>query len=189
VYKIQVKLYSSINADALEYVPIFHRWVRDHELDELLIDVVDYSHVRHGPEVVLIGHESDYAIDRTMGRLGLLYVQKRLLNAPANPWLGAIKRALHAGVRLQSESGSSTPLAFRTDEITLRVADRLLAPNTDFTFERLRPEIDGALRTLFGTTAFKMARGGTPRELFAVEVHAPGAPPPDVLLSRLAQVH
>ena len=186
LYKIQVKLFSTLNADALEYVPIFHRWIRNHELDELLIDVVDYSHVKHGPDVVLIGHESDYAIDRAMGKLGLLYAQQRGQNAPGNPWLGAFKRALHAGVRLQSESAPTTPLAFRTDEITLRVADRLLAPNTDVTFDRLKPEINGALRTLFGSTAFSIARTGSPRELFSVEVRAPGAPPPAELLSRLA---
>jgi hypothetical protein len=186
VNKTQVKLFSSLNADAFEFVPIFHRWIRDHQLDELLIDVVDYSHVRHGPEVVLIGHESDYAIDRTLGKLGLLYTQKRLLDAPDNPWLAAIKRALHACVLLQSESGPTTPLAFRTDEMTLRVADRLLAPNTDVTFDRLLPEINGALRTLFGATAFSLGRTGSSRELFAVEVHAPEAPPPAELLRRLA---
>ena len=176
--KIQVKLFSSLNADALEYVPIFHRWIRNHELDELLIDVVDYSHIKHGPDVVLIGHAADYAIDRAMGKLGLLYTQKRRPNAPDNPWLAAFKRALHACVLLQRESAPTTPLAFRTDEIMLRVADRLLAPNTDVTFDRLQPEISGSLRALFGTTAFSLARSGSPRELFSVEVRAPGAGEP-----------
>jgi len=188
VNKTQVKLFSSLNADAFEYVPIFHRWIRDHVLDELLIDVVDYSHVRHGPEVILIGHASDYAIDRSMGKLGLLYAQKRPCRDPGNPWLRALKRALHAGVLLQSESSPTTPLDFRTDEITLRVADRLSAPNSDATFERFKPEINEALRVLFGSTPYSLERAGSPRELFSVDVHAPGAPSPGELLSRLASV-
>ncbi len=189
VNKIQVKLFSRLNADTLEYVPIFHRWIREHELDELLIDVVDYSHVKHGPEVALIGHESDYVLDRAAGKLGLLYAQKRPRKSPSNPWLGAIERALQASVRLQGEASPTIPLAFRSDELTLRVADRLFAPNTDATFARLLPEVEGALEVLYGSTAFTMTRTGSPRELFAIDVQAPGAPPLGELLSRLSTVN
>jgi hypothetical protein len=185
VNKIQVKLFSKLNVDAFEYVPVFHRWIRQHELDELLIDVVDYSHVKHGPEVLLIGHESDYVIDRSLGKLGLLYVQKRPRSALGNPWLAALQRALQAAIKLESETSPTVELAFRTDELSLRVADRLLAPNDETTYERLNPELQDALGTLFGSTSFSLTRAGTSRELFSVDVKAPGAPPLPELLSRV----
>ena len=184
--RIQVKLFSKLNVDAFEYVPVFHRWIRQRELDELLIDVVDYSHVKHGPEVLLIGHESDYAIDRAMGKLGLLYAQKRPRSTSSNPWLTALQRALHAAIKLESETSPSVELAFRTDELSLRVADRLLAPNDEATYERLKPELQSALGTMFGSTSFSLTRAGTTRELFSVDIKAPGAPPLAELLSRVA---
>jgi hypothetical protein len=186
--KIQVKFYSKLNADALEYVPIFHRWIRDRELDELLIDVADYSHVKHGPDVVLIGHESDYALDRAMGRLGLLYAQKRPRHSDAgDPWLTALERALKAALKLERETSPTVGLTFRTDEFTLRVADRLLAPNTDATFQRLRPEIERALRVLFGPAPVALSRSGDERELFSVDVKVPVAPALPELVARIAQ--
>jgi hypothetical protein len=188
VNRVQVKFYSDLNADALEYVPIFHRWIRNRELDELLIDVADYSHVKHGPDVVLIGHESDYVIDRGMGRLGLLYARKRASGVSGNPWIDALRRALGAAAKLQSESSPTTRLSFRAEEFTLGVADRLRAPNTDATFERLKPELQSALKTLFGQTPFSMTHTPRPRELFSVEVQAPGAPPITELLSRVSPV-
>lgn len=184
VNRVQVKFFSDLNADALEYVPIFHRWIRNRELDELLIDVADYSHVKHGPDVVLIGHESDYVIDRGMGRLGLLYARKRPSSVSGNPWLAALKRALNAAAKLQNESSPTIRLSFRAEEFTLGVADRLRAPNTDETFERLEPEIRSALKALLGPAAFSIAHTAHPRELFSVEVKAPGAPPITELLSR-----
>ena len=50
--KLQVKLFSdNVDSSNLEkFIPVFHRWIRDHLLDELMIDVADYSHVHHGPE-------------------------------------------------------------------------------------------------------------------------------------------
>ncbi|HEV8246140.1 MAG TPA: hypothetical protein VGP93_10250, partial [Polyangiaceae bacterium] len=74
--KIQVK-YFAVEPIALEhFVPVFHRFIRDHVLDELLIDVADYAHVHHGPGVVLVGHAADYYMDQGEGRLGLLYSRK-----------------------------------------------------------------------------------------------------------------
>lgn len=184
--KIQVKFFSKFNADALEYVPVFQRWIRGRELDELLIDVADYSHVKHGPDVVLIGHESDYVIDRAMGKLGLLYAQKRPRDGSGDPWLAALKRALTAALKLEGEPSPTTRLSFRTDEFSLRVADRLAAPNTDAAFERLKPSIESALRTVFGPIPFSLARAGDARELFSVDVRAPTAPHLSELVSRIA---
>jgi hypothetical protein len=102
-----------------------------------------------------------------------------------NPWLAALQRALQAAIKLESETSPTVELAFRTDELSLRVADRLLAPNDETTYERLNPELQDALGTLFGSTSFSLTRAGTSRELFSVDVKAPGAPPLPELLSRV----
>src|SRR3972149_5360474 len=59
-------------------VPVFHEWIQTHRLeDELLIDVADYSHVHHGPGVLLISHEAQYSLDQAGGRLRLPYSPPR----------------------------------------------------------------------------------------------------------------
>src|SRR5689334_21079722 len=65
-------------------IPIFHgciqnRLVLNEKTPEPLIDVADYRHVHHGPGIVLIGHEADYSIDNTNGRLGPRYNRKAQL--------------------------------------------------------------------------------------------------------------
>jgi len=36
-----------------DVIPVFHRWIQTQAVDGLLIDVADYSHVHHGPGVVV----------------------------------------------------------------------------------------------------------------------------------------
>jgi hypothetical protein len=149
-----------------------------------MIDVVDYSHVADGPHVVLIGHAADYALDRARGRLGLLFSHKR---GPKPERLGgALLRLYKAAQMLESETGLKHPVKFRSDALLLRIADRLNAPNTDATYERLFPEIKRELEKTFGAGKFEAKRVGTPRELFAVEVKAEGAPALGDLVQRLS---
>jgi hypothetical protein len=184
--KVQIKIFSSGQPDVPSYLSVFQRWIRDHVLDELLIDVVDYSHVPDGPEVTLIGHNSDYVFDRTGGRLGLLYASKRQPESMNGPYLSALKRSVSACLLLEKEPGPPVPVAFRSDELFVRIADRLNAPNTEETFNRVAPALSSALARFYGTTAFSLSRVGSPRELFGIEVRAPSAPPLGELLPRLA---
>src|SRR5690606_5668475 len=94
--------------DAEKFVPVFHRWIRDDVLDELVIDVADYTHVPEGPGVVLVGHGSDYYVDLAENRPGLLYSRKRDLPEGANLIDDALRRALNA-VRLLEEEAGLTP--------------------------------------------------------------------------------
>jgi hypothetical protein len=43
----------------------------------LLIDVHDYSHVHHGPGILLVAHEANLSIDEAEGRRGLVYIRKQ----------------------------------------------------------------------------------------------------------------
>ncbi|MDB4980878.1 MAG: hypothetical protein JWM82_1630, partial [Myxococcales bacterium] len=66
-HKLQLKLYltpeSARAVQAEAFVPVFHRFIKDKVLPELVIDVANYDHVPKGPGVVLIGHGSDYFLD------------------------------------------------------------------------------------------------------------------------------
>jgi hypothetical protein len=182
--KIQLKLFTKDDVPVEGYVPVFHRWIRERVLDELMIDVVDYSHVADGPHVVLIGHEVDYALDRGRGKLGLLFVHKR---GPRPERLShALARAVKAALLLEAEKGAEHPLKFRSDALLIRIADRLNAPNTDATYERLLPGLKRDLEALFGAGKFELKRVGSAREPFTVEVKAEGAAPLADLAKRLS---
>lgn len=181
--KLQLKVFARDDVPVEGYVPVFHRWIRDRVLDELMIDVVDYSHVPDGPHVVLIGHAADYALDRGRGQLGLLFAHKR---GPRPERFGsALLRVLKAAQLLEAEA-TQHPLRFRTDALLLRVADRLAAPNDDATYERLLPELRRELEGVYGAGQFECRRTGGARELFTVEVLAQSAPPLGELVQRLS---
>jgi hypothetical protein len=181
--KIQVKVFVKDDVPVEGYVPVFHRWIRDRVLDEQMIDVVDYSHVADGPHVVLIGHAVDYALDRARGKLGLLFSHKR--GPKPEGLFGALQKAFAAALLLEAEQGVEHPLKFRSDALLVRINDRLAAPNNDSTYERLLPALKRELERLYGPGRFETRRVGGPRELFAVEVRAEGAPPLAELAQRL----
>jgi hypothetical protein len=111
-------------------IPVFHRWIQERVLDELMVDVADYTHVPDGPGVVLVCHDAIYALDSGGGELGLLYSRRR----ETHPSLGAIaslddrlasvfRRALTACVRLERECDLEG-LRFPGDRFQLSVNDR-----------------------------------------------------------------
>lgn len=128
--RVQVKIFASETADPMALIPVFHRWIQDSVLeDELAIDVADYSHVHEGPGVVLIGHGADYYYDLGEGKPGLMYSRKRALEGTLGDRLrDAIKNALSACERLENEG---IGLKFDRSSLSVRVPDRLHAPNTD----------------------------------------------------------
>src|SRR5438067_13460223 len=79
IQHVRVKIFACepVSIDLGDAIPVFHRWIQDRACPELLIDVADYRHVPDGPGVMLIGHEANYSLDNTKGRLGLLYNRKR----------------------------------------------------------------------------------------------------------------
>ncbi len=186
VQKVQVKLFSSGSPDVEGHLPVFHRWIRDNVLGELMIDVVDYSHVTNGPELVLIGHGSDYAIDRGAGRVGLLYANKREPADPAGEFRAALRRSLRAATLLERETGPREPFVFRSDELLIRVADRLSSPNTDQTLAALEPELRAALDQLYAGAPVSVQRVGSQREVFQVEVRTPSTATATELLARIS---
>jgi len=156
-------------------IPVFHRWIQDSALNELLIDVADYRHVPAGPGVILVGFEANYSLDLTESRLGLLYNRKKPLpGSLADKLRQAWESAWAACRRLEQEPEFRGEMRFDANSCEVIFNDRLLAPNTPETFEALRPELEEFFAGLWGARTFTLARVGEPRE--RLRVHAAKAP-------------
>jgi hypothetical protein len=153
--KLQVKLYANDpNIDSEAFIPLFHAWIRDNAMPELLIDVADYRHVHDGPGVALVGHESDYFLDFQDGRPGLLCALKRAdAKGLGEQFELALKRALKA-CALAQEGGVG---AFGTGEIIVRLIDRLSYPNTDATWSSASDTVQTVASKVLGR-GVKVAR-------------------------------
>jgi hypothetical protein len=153
-------------------IPVFHQWIQDSIVPELLIDVADYKHVPDGPGVMLIGYEADYSLDETGGRLGLLYNRKAAVAGDAQAALRqAFDSARSAAHLLETAAPFAGRLHFDDGDVEVIVNDRLLAPNTDATWEALRPEIERFFASVYGEGRFTLERRGEPRDRFRVGVN------------------
>ncbi len=164
--KLDVKVYAAqppgdpSAVQPRDLIPVFHRWIQSTRLDELAIDVADYSHVPVGPGVLLICHDAHYAFDCGPDGPGLLYSRRREtrpsllgIGDPVERWLSAIERALVACVELEREPDLAGRLTFPGNRLLLRVNDRLAATNVVTDRERLTAQLDEVARTLFPSGA------------------------------------
>jgi hypothetical protein len=172
VQHVNIKIFADrADIDIADVIPIFHQWIQDRVAPELLIDVADYKHVPDGPGIVLIGHEADYSLDQTGGRLGLLYNRKVAVPGDAQAALSqAFDSALSAAKRLETTGPFAGKLHFDEGDVEVILNDRLLAPNTDATWEALRPEIARFFTSIYGSDNFTLERRGESRDRFRVGV-------------------
>jgi hypothetical protein len=123
LYKFGVKLFFANQQDRelTEFVPVFHGWIQRQALaGHLLIDVHDYSHVRHGPGILLVAHEANLSIDEAEGPRGLVYIRKQ----PA-PLHDIVEAARQAARQLSEEQG----VQFDGGQFEVFVNDRLHRPS------------------------------------------------------------
>jgi hypothetical protein len=186
VERIQIKIYAQpgyqLHVD--QAIRTYHRWIKERVLPEQLIDVADYSHVHHGPSVVLVGHSSDYYWDNGEGRTGLLFFAKRSGPPPAERLKDAFKHTLSVAKRLESEPEFTDQARFSTRELLFRVVDRLNAPNTEEGFAPLRAELRSFVQDLYKVPV-TIERFGTASQPLSVRITAPNAADLDTLLERL----
>lgn len=189
-HKLAIKLYvtdeSALKAN--EFVPLFHSWIQQHKLpDHLMIDVADYQHVPDGPGTLLISSEANLAMDRMDGRLGLLYVRK-LPFAGANSLtqrLRALFRIeLEAALRLEEEPALGGRIRFSTGEISFRIQDRLLGPNTAETFAAVKGDLESLVTETYGSAPLSLEFKPSADRLFEVRIQAPRSPAIADLLQR-----
>ena len=172
---VNVKIYmgGGLTVAPARFIEVFHRWIQEQTLDELLIDVADYRHVPAGPGVILVALEADYAMDNTGNRYGLRYNRKApLAGSNEDRLCQALRSAANACRLLEEEFAGEGPLKFSRREIELFINDRALAPNTPETFSALKPELEACLTKVLGGGRFSLEHHSEPRRLFGVGIKA-----------------
>ena len=188
-HKLQLKLYTE-RAEGLSpeaFIVVFHGWIKNKLLPELMIDVANYGHVPKGPGVALIGHGCDYFIDEGEGRLGLLHSRKRAAPEPGDRLADAFRRTLHAASLIEADASLAAhgaKVRFRTDELLFRVNDRLAAPSTEATFGAIKPELEAFCRELFRGPC-DLTRVGDAKALAGVKITTGAKTDVATLLARL----
>jgi len=161
------------SVDLEPLIPVFHRWIQEQVFEELLLDIADYRHVHDGPGIVLIGHQADYSLDNTDGRLGVRYNRKAPLDGGNGDRLKqAARSALKACQRLEAEAILEEKIRFNGRDVEFFVNDRLLAPNREEVRRRLDPEFKAFFGTLFRGSEYLMSYDTDPRRLLRVSAQA-----------------
>jgi len=188
LHRLGIKI-AAEGTDALPtdaFIRLFHRWIQQRALDELLIDVADYGHVHHGPGVLLVAHEGNYSFDEGGGWRGLAYYARRQSPGGLDAQLALIcRRVLNACRLIEEDPEFKGKLNFNTSNLEIFANDRLLAPNTEATLKNLRPAIDALLAKLHPGATFVLTREPDPKERFSVRVKVSGNGSVTDLLKRL----
>lgn len=175
LHKIGIKFFNKSGADVPleDFIPVFHRWIQNNSLDDLLIDVADYSHVPAGPGTMLIAHEGNYAIDETGYRRGFLYYSKHeVAGETLTERLTAICRKNLAACQLLEDSNEVDD-NFQLDygKIEIFSNDRLNGPNDDATWADFEPALKDFFDRLFPGVQYEVERDTSdPRERFRLYI-------------------
>lgn len=184
-HKIAVKFYFDKGQDVTPeaWFKTFNTWISANEGPDVLIDVVDYHHVKNGPSTMLIGHEYDIVIDDSDGKRGLLYNRKRAVDGDdfGQRLATVVKQACEACKRVETD----TDVAFRGSEVRVVINDRLNAPNTAETLAAIQADLDAVLQKLYGDATVSVSRREDPKVRLTLDVKADGNWSVDQLLSNL----
>jgi hypothetical protein len=171
--RVAVKLYlDDVGSIApQDAVPVFHDWIRRGAVPGLLVDVADYSHVKDGPGVILVGHDLDYALDLGEGRPGVLCRWKRGAEETAADRLAvALDGALKAAAELEGAQAFATAPHVDRAQALVSVEDRMAAPNTPESLDALRPAVDEAVARVTGAAPVSVSHTGEPGGPLAARV-------------------
>lgn len=151
--QIDIKVFADQGQDInpYEFVGVLQRWIQEHKIPGVLIDVADYSHIEDGAGIILVGHEYNLSVDYTGGRMGLLFHYK----LPSEDTLeeriaSALKQAFNAAALLQEEDEFKARLAFSRTNFRFLASDRLNAPNDDATYAAIAPILEQAVKAVSG---------------------------------------
>ncbi len=187
--KVVLKLFlaDEVSLPQENYIPVFHRVIREKAVSDILVDVADYRHVHEGPGVMLIGHENDFAMDQGMGRTGLRFNRKRGdMGGLESNLRDGLNRTFALARLLENAPEFKGALRFSVQELLIEINDRLNAPNTAETYAAFQPVIHGLAVDLYGENTFKISRVEDVRSLFGVRVETGEAQSLDALIARLA---
>ena len=188
LHKFGIKFFATDaeGIDILKLIPIYHRWIQQNALEDLLIDVADYSHVPAGPGVMLIAHEGNYALDETGHERGVVYYSKHELAGELPERFARVARkALRAAQLMSEDTELGGSLKLPGNRLEFFANDRLVAPNTDAAYAELQPALDTFLDRLYAGAPYSLARETDPKERLSVRVQAEGEVGLKTLLARL----
>jgi hypothetical protein len=163
-----------------ELVPVFHNFIQTHAIpDHLLIDVADYAHVPNGPGTVLVAHEGNIHLDLGEGRPGLLYIRKQPIAGDVRERIRqTLRYTLEAATRLEQHKNLAGRVKFSTQELVFRINDRLHGPNSQQTFDTIRPVLEDVFSEAYPIATISLDYTHAPMELFEVRAKSstnPGA--------------
>jgi hypothetical protein len=166
---VSVKIFARnpVDVDWKALIRVYHRWIQQNAFPEALhIDVADYSHVPSGPGVMLIGHNAAISLDNRQGRVGMLYNRKTVLeDSDGGKLRHSYEGAVAAARRLVEEPEFRGHIAFDESDFEITVNDRLISPNTQESWDRIR----AAVAAVFDG---ECEWNGPGRELLRVRVRA-----------------
>ncbi len=156
-----------------DILPIFQRWIQEHTVDGMLIDVIDYKHVPAGPGIMLIADEADYAYDLGDGETGLHYIRKRGLPGELAPALRlAFRGALAGALALEAEAPGDILFEFAGAKISF--FDRMNFRNDPAVFETIQEPIIDIMSEIYGARVTVTRAYDDPRSLFALHCRVGG---------------
>lgn len=169
--KIAVKFFAAeLDQPPLtDFIDLFHGWIQ--ATDGVYHDVADYSHMQAGPGIVLVANDANVSIDETDHRRGLLFNQKAPLSGSNREKLQAVLRsALENCRRLEETPALRGKLRFLGNEALISINDRLVALNTDESFEKVKPAIESLAKICFGEAEVGLERDRDPRKRLNVRI-------------------
>jgi len=124
VHRLGIKVFIAepVRLQVTDFIPIFHTWIQKQIVqDHLLVDVHNYSHIHHGPGILLVAHQGNFSIDMGDGRMGLLYNRKQPDSGTIHDrFVTILKFVLRGCCLLEADPGLARRLRFRTDEADSR---------------------------------------------------------------------
>ena len=168
-----------------DLVLFFHRVIQERLLEEITVDVADYSHVPDGPGVMLVCHDAHYSMDRAGGRLGLKCATKRGATGGTSDRIRRVlRKVLGLAARMEEHEVLRGRVKFDTRSALVSVEDRLVAPSTQATFDAFAPVLAEVAAQVWGAPPV-LARVGSAKEPFAVRLSVPDGPPLGALMTKL----
>ncbi len=184
--KIAVKFFAvdSHQPPLTNFIDLFHGWIQ--ATDGIYHDVADYSHMQAGPGIVLVANHANVSIDETDHRRGLLFSQKsRLAGSNQEKLRTVLRLALENCRRLEEEPALRGKVRFLGNEALVSINDRLVAPNTEKAFDKIKPEIESLAKSLFCSAPVDLQRDSDPRKRLIIRIKTSSSFSVDELLLNL----
>lgn len=170
-FDIRITSKTSQGVDTDAFMGVFQRWIQQHTIPGVLIDVADYGHVHHGHGTILIAHEYNLSVDYADGTLSLLLRAKRMAETTLAARIdAAVRLALKACDLLEKEPEFAGKLSFDRSSLVFVANDRLIAPNTDATYAALKSPVESSAGGVIGGGAKAKRVQVDPRERLTIQV-------------------